>query len=110
MRAGRAEAFAEIERLGGAARGIAIHGDQEDLKTWKAEGALQFWRVAYAAIYRERLAIKDQEAAFVGGAGTPSGLPGITPREVAHTIANAQYYREMGWDKKAAGVEDGGEQ
>jgi hypothetical protein len=66
--------------------------------------SLEIWRVAYAAIYREMLAIEDQAKAMACGAGLPDGLPGITPREVAHTISNAKLYQEMGWDRK--GVTD----
>jgi hypothetical protein len=46
------------------------------------------------------LVIKDQEQAMDCGAGLPDGLPGITPREVAHTVCNARMYQEMGWYRK----------
>jgi hypothetical protein len=100
MDEGRHEAFGEIMRRGESITAIACNGDQADRETWKAQGALEIWRVAYAAIYREMLAIKDQAEAMVCGAGVPDGLPGITPREVAHTISNAKLYEEMGWSRK----------
>jgi hypothetical protein len=100
MDEGRDEAFREIMSRGQAITAIACNGDQDARETWKAEGALEIWRVAYAAIYREMLAIKDQAEAMVCGAGVPDGLPGITPREVAHTIRNAKFYEQMGWDRK----------
>jgi hypothetical protein len=100
MNEGRHEAFREIMNRGEAITAIACNGDQADRETWKAQGALEIWRVAYAAIYREMLAIKDQAEAMACGAGLPDGLPGITPREVAHAIANAKLYQEMGWYRK----------
>jgi hypothetical protein len=100
MNEGRDEAFHEILTRGEAITAIACNGDQDARETWKAEGALEIWRVAYAAIYREMLAIKDQADAMFCGAGLPDGLPGITPREVAQAIRNAKYYEEIGLDRK----------
>jgi hypothetical protein len=104
MAEGRHEAFREIMSRGEAITAIACNGDQADRETLKAQGAREIWRVAYAAIFREMLAIQDQAQAMACGTGVPDGLPGITPREVAHTIANAKLYQEWGWDRK--GVDD----
>jgi hypothetical protein len=56
--AGR-EAVTAIYDQGMAIRDAAHKGDATE-PTWRARGALQIWGAAFAATYREMLAIEDQ--------------------------------------------------
>ena len=86
----RLEAFASIRKQGQAIRDEASKSDQAARETWKAQGALEMWRVAYAAAHRRQLG-------FEGEVGWPDELPGVTPHDVEETLANARFFRKMGW-------------
>jgi hypothetical protein len=87
---GRAEAVHAIFEKGMALRDAA-HSGRATKAVRKADGALQIWRAAYAAAYREMLAIKDQLEAYAQGAGIPDTIF-EHPKEVEQYIKN---YAEM---------------
>jgi hypothetical protein len=63
----------------------AANSGQATEAAWKAQGALQIWRAAYAAAYREMLAIEDQLEAYAQGAGIPDEIF-EHPKEVEHLL------------------------
>lgn len=71
--AGREEAVNAIYEKGTAVC-EAAHNGQASEATRNAEGALSIWRAAYAAAYREMLAIEDQNRAYVRGGGIPDTI------------------------------------
>ena len=72
--AGRNDAVNAIFENGMVARDAA-HGGQATEAARKAHGALKIWRAAYAAAYREMLAIEDQLEAYARGAGQMDEIP-----------------------------------
>jgi hypothetical protein len=72
--AGREEAVNAIFKKGMTLRDAA-HSGQTTEAARKAHGALQIWRAAYAAAYREMLAIEDQLEAYAQGAGQMDEIP-----------------------------------
>jgi hypothetical protein len=71
---GRKEAVNAIFERGMALRDAANSGQGTEAAR-KAQGALQIWRAAYAAAYREMLAIEDQLEAYARGAGQMDEIP-----------------------------------
>jgi hypothetical protein len=72
--AGREEAVNAIFEKGMALRDAA-HSGRATKAVWQAHGALQIWRAAYAAAYREMLAINDHLEAYARGGGQTSEIP-----------------------------------
>lgn len=71
---GREDAVSSIFEIGMAFRKAACKGQGTEAAR-KAYGALCIWRAAYAAAYREMLAIEDQLNAYAAGAGIMSEIP-----------------------------------
>jgi hypothetical protein len=91
--AGREEAVNAIFEKGMALRDAA-HNGQATRAARKAQGELQIWRAAYAAAYRELLAIKDQLKAYARGAGVPDEIF-EHPKEAEQRIESYTYMKAV---------------
>jgi len=101
---GRDEAVSTIYTQGMAVRDAAHSGAATEA-TWQARGALQIWRAAYAAAYREMLVIKDQLEAYAQGAGIPDTIF-EHPKERAAHLELIEHEGEM---REGAGTATGEE-
>jgi hypothetical protein len=68
--------------------------------TWQAHGALQILRAAYAATYRQMLAINHQLEACARGAGTPDTIFEHPEERAAHL----ELIQHEGGMRQGAGV------
>jgi hypothetical protein len=88
-------------------RDLAFKRHETERESWKPQGKLEMWRVAYAAAFARGSLNHDQAMVMACGAGLPAGIPGVTKIEVDRAFERARFYQEQRWgdDKERARLE-----